>query len=161
MMPVVYVKLLTSQQLLLSFITKMFFDHTCNPSYSGGTDQEDYSLKPALANSSWDTILKRKKSQKRADGVVQDVGPEFKPQYRKKKDVLWDQTPDLIHGRVGDAEALHQSQMDLFILNVESLPQRTWVRGQNEEARQLHILFSTFSLSFFLQVWPCYFTWND
>jgi hypothetical protein len=25
--------------------------HTCNPSYSGGRDQEDHSLKPAWANS--------------------------------------------------------------------------------------------------------------
>jgi hypothetical protein len=28
---------------------------------------------------------KKKKSQKKADGVVQGVGPEFKPQYHKKK----------------------------------------------------------------------------
>jgi hypothetical protein len=26
--------------------------HTCNPSYSGGRDQEDQGLKPARANSS-------------------------------------------------------------------------------------------------------------
>jgi hypothetical protein len=26
--------------------------HTCNPSYSGGTDQEDHCSKPAYANSS-------------------------------------------------------------------------------------------------------------
>jgi hypothetical protein len=32
--------------------------HTYNPSYSGGRDQEDCSLKPALANSSQDPILK-------------------------------------------------------------------------------------------------------
>jgi hypothetical protein len=32
--------------------------HTCNPSYSGGRDQEDHSLKPARANSSHDSILK-------------------------------------------------------------------------------------------------------
>jgi hypothetical protein len=25
--------------------------HSCNPSYSGGRDQEDHGLKPALANS--------------------------------------------------------------------------------------------------------------
>jgi hypothetical protein len=25
--------------------------HTCNPSYSGGRDQEDQGLKPVLANS--------------------------------------------------------------------------------------------------------------
>jgi hypothetical protein len=30
--------------------------HTCNPSYLGGRDQEDWSSKPAQANSSWDFI---------------------------------------------------------------------------------------------------------
>jgi hypothetical protein len=32
--------------------------HSCNPSYSGGRDQEDHSLKPAQANSYRDPILK-------------------------------------------------------------------------------------------------------
>jgi hypothetical protein len=32
--------------------------HTCNPNYSGGRDQEDCSLRPALANSSQDFISK-------------------------------------------------------------------------------------------------------
>jgi hypothetical protein len=32
--------------------------HACNPSYSGGRDQEDRSLKPARANSLRDPILK-------------------------------------------------------------------------------------------------------
>jgi hypothetical protein len=32
--------------------------HACNPSYSGGSDQEDRVLKPAGANSSGDPILK-------------------------------------------------------------------------------------------------------
>jgi hypothetical protein len=31
---------------------------TCNPSYSGGRDQEDCGSKPARANSLWDPILK-------------------------------------------------------------------------------------------------------
>jgi hypothetical protein len=30
-----------------------------NPSYSGGRDQEDCSLKPAQANSSWSPYLKK------------------------------------------------------------------------------------------------------
>jgi hypothetical protein len=30
--------------------------HTCNPSYSGGRDQEDWVLKPDQANSSRDPI---------------------------------------------------------------------------------------------------------
>jgi hypothetical protein len=58
--------------------------HTCNPSYSGGRDQENRSSKPAQANSLRDPISKNP-SPKRAGGVVQGVGPEFKPQYRKKK----------------------------------------------------------------------------
>jgi hypothetical protein len=31
--------------------------HTCNPSYSGGRDQEDHVSKPAQANSSQDLFL--------------------------------------------------------------------------------------------------------
>jgi hypothetical protein len=61
--------------------------HTCNPSYSEGRDQEDCGSKPAQANSSWDLIL-RNPSQKMAGGVAQDVGSEFKPQYRKKKKII-------------------------------------------------------------------------
>jgi hypothetical protein len=58
--------------------------HTCNPSYSGGYDQEGYSLKPAWANSFRDSISPNP-SQKRTGGVTQGVGTEFKPQYCKKK----------------------------------------------------------------------------
>jgi hypothetical protein len=43
-------------------------------------------LKPARANSSGDQILKNP-SQKKADGVAQGVGPEFKPWYDKKKKI--------------------------------------------------------------------------
>jgi hypothetical protein len=32
--------------------------HACNPSYSGGRDQEDCGLRPAQPNSSWEPILK-------------------------------------------------------------------------------------------------------
>jgi hypothetical protein len=60
--------------------------HSCNPSYSGGRDQEDGSSKPAQTNSLQDPILKKKKkSQKTVGGLAQGVGPEFKPQYCKKK----------------------------------------------------------------------------
>jgi hypothetical protein len=58
--------------------------HAYNSSYSGGKNQEDHGLEPAWANSSSDLILKNP-SQKRADGVAQSVGPEFKPQYWKRK----------------------------------------------------------------------------
>jgi hypothetical protein len=33
--------------------------HTCNPTYSGGRDQEDCGSKPAQANRSQDPILKK------------------------------------------------------------------------------------------------------
>jgi hypothetical protein len=50
--------------------------HTCEPSYSGGRDQEGCSSKPAWANSSRDPISKKKKQKKklhtkRAGGTVQ------------------------------------------------------------------------------------------
>jgi hypothetical protein len=54
--------------------------HACNPSYSGGRDLEDHSLKPARADSSQDPISKRPIT-KWAGGVAQGIGPKFKPQY--------------------------------------------------------------------------------
>jgi hypothetical protein len=59
--------------------------HTCNPSYSGGLQ-----FKVNLKNSLQDHILKnasqkKRKRKNRAGGVTQGEGPEFKPQYQKKK----------------------------------------------------------------------------
>jgi hypothetical protein len=57
-------------------------------SLSGDGEQEDWGSKPPQANSLRDPILKTNKQtnhKKRAGGVAQGVGPEFKPQYRKKK----------------------------------------------------------------------------
>jgi hypothetical protein len=51
--------------------------HTYNPSYSGGRDQEDHSLKPGQIVC--ETLSRKTPSQKRAG-----VAPEVKPQYRKK-----------------------------------------------------------------------------
>jgi hypothetical protein len=48
---------------------------TCNPSYSGGRDQEDHSSKPAQANSSRDPISKNP-SQKRAGGEFKPIPPK-------------------------------------------------------------------------------------
>jgi hypothetical protein len=56
--------------------------HACNPSYSGGRDQEYCSSKPAQVNSWQDPILKNP-SQK-AGATLQGVGSEFKPQNQKK-----------------------------------------------------------------------------
>jgi hypothetical protein len=55
-----------------------------DPSYSGGRDQEDSSLKTVQANSSRPNPEK-KKSQKRVDGVAQGIGPEIKSQHCRKK----------------------------------------------------------------------------
>jgi hypothetical protein len=65
--------------------------HTCNSSYSGGRDQEDQCSKPVWENNSRDPrpYLEKKQSQERAGGVAQGVGPEFKPQYCKKKKGSW------------------------------------------------------------------------
>jgi hypothetical protein len=44
----------------------------CNPSYSGGRDQEDGGLKPAWANSLQDPISK-KPPQKKGGGLVEQL----------------------------------------------------------------------------------------
>jgi hypothetical protein len=41
---------------------KVLMAHTCNPSYSRGSDQEDHDSKPAQADSLWDHILKKNPS---------------------------------------------------------------------------------------------------
>jgi hypothetical protein len=58
--------------------------HAWNPSNSGGREQEDLGLKPAQANSLQDPISKASNT-KRASGLAQVEGPEFKPQYAKNK----------------------------------------------------------------------------
>jgi hypothetical protein len=59
--------------------------HACNPSYSGGRDQEDHGLKPTRANSSARPYLKKLFTKNRTSGMAVGEGPEFKPQYSKKK----------------------------------------------------------------------------
>jgi hypothetical protein len=59
--------------------------YNSNPSYLGGRNQEDCGSKAARANSSRDSILKKSITKKRAGGVAQVIGPEFKLQYREKK----------------------------------------------------------------------------
>jgi hypothetical protein len=57
--------------------------YAINPNDSGGRDQEDHGSKPAQANSLQDPIYPTQK--KNAGEVAQGEGPEFKPQYCKKK----------------------------------------------------------------------------
>jgi hypothetical protein len=66
--------------------------HSYNPSFSEGRDQEDWGLKPAQANSFMRSYLEKNPSQKRACGMAQAVGPEFKSKYHKttKKDAHLD-----------------------------------------------------------------------
>jgi hypothetical protein len=60
--------------------------YACNPSYSGGKDQADHGLKSAWVNSLQDPISKTPITKNWAGGVSQGEGPEFKPQYRKRKE---------------------------------------------------------------------------
>jgi hypothetical protein len=53
--------------------------HSCNPSHSGSRDQSQ----PGQIVQ--EILFRKHPSQKRTGEVVQGVGPEFKPQYCKKK----------------------------------------------------------------------------
>jgi hypothetical protein len=53
--------------------SQVLVTHTCNPTYSGGRDQENRCSRPAWANSSPDPILKKTHHKKRAGGVAQGV----------------------------------------------------------------------------------------
>jgi hypothetical protein len=64
--------------------------HGCNPSYSGGRDQEDWGSKPAQANSLWDPVSKKSiinkewKNGSRCRSWVQT--PVQQKKKKKKKD---------------------------------------------------------------------------
>jgi hypothetical protein len=58
--------------------------HACNPSYSGGRDQEDRSSKPAQANSSRDPISKKPITKKGLVEWLIGVGPDCKKKKKKK-----------------------------------------------------------------------------
>jgi hypothetical protein len=59
--------------------------HACNPSYSGGRDP-GIAVQSQPMQTVWETLSQKKnKSQKSAGVVAQGDGPEFKPQYSKKK----------------------------------------------------------------------------
>jgi hypothetical protein len=72
--------------------------HACNPSYSGGRDQEDQGSKPAQANSSQDSILKNTHHEK---GLVewlkvQALSSNPSTTKKKKKKKNWfPESPDL------------------------------------------------------------------
>jgi hypothetical protein len=60
--------------------------HTCNPNYSGGRDQEDHDLKPALQIAPKTLSQKTGHQKKRTGRAAQGAGPKFKLQYHKTKE---------------------------------------------------------------------------
>jgi hypothetical protein len=56
----------------------------CNPSYSGGRDQED-GVQSQPREIVRETLSQKTFHKNRVGGVAQGEGPEFKTQYRKKK----------------------------------------------------------------------------
>jgi hypothetical protein len=66
--------------------------HICNPSYSGGRDQEDGGSKPAQATSSQDPISKKASTKKgwwsglRCRTCIQHSNPSTMNQKKEKKD---------------------------------------------------------------------------
>jgi hypothetical protein len=59
--------------------------HVCNPSYSGGRDQEDLSSKPAQANSLGDTILENPITKKGLAKWLKVKAPSSNHSTAKKK----------------------------------------------------------------------------
>jgi hypothetical protein len=57
---------------------KMKLDYSCNPSYSGGRDQEDCGSKPAR-QIVCKTLSQKTLQKNKAGGVAQSEGLEFKP----------------------------------------------------------------------------------
>jgi hypothetical protein len=57
--------------------------HTCNPSYSGGRDQENCSSSQP-GEIAHETLSQKTLHKNRTAGVAQGEGPEFEPQYHKK-----------------------------------------------------------------------------
>jgi hypothetical protein len=63
--------------------------HTCNPSYAGGRDQEDHSLKPARAIVQ-ETLSQKKKITKRGWWALSSNLSTAKKKKRKERGILSD-----------------------------------------------------------------------
>jgi hypothetical protein len=59
--------------------------HACNPSYSGGRDQEDHRSKPAQANSSGDPIWKNPSQKIGLVEWLKEKALSSNPSIKKKK----------------------------------------------------------------------------
>jgi hypothetical protein len=68
---VTYLDVFKKQKFKTQKVRPVLVAHTCNPSYSKGRDQEDHGSQPAWANSSRDTILKKKKKTYHKKGLVE------------------------------------------------------------------------------------------
>jgi hypothetical protein len=51
-----YIRWSIFQEQTKAHLSRALVVHACNPSYSGGSDREDWGSKPAWRNSSWDPI---------------------------------------------------------------------------------------------------------
>jgi hypothetical protein len=60
--------------------------HACNPSYSGGKDQE-IKVRSQPGQAVLETLSQMTLHKNRVGGMTQGEFPEFKPQYHKKKRV--------------------------------------------------------------------------
>jgi hypothetical protein len=58
--------------------------HSCNPSYLGGWDWDNYGLRLAWANVSWDSISKLTRTKWSRVPTLEEWGPKFKPQSHQK-----------------------------------------------------------------------------
>jgi hypothetical protein len=81
---------------LKSILCQVPVTHACNPSYMGVWDQEDCGLRPAQANSSWDSNLQNNQSKMEwrcgsssRTPALRIWSPELKPQSQQnKKNIL-------------------------------------------------------------------------
>jgi hypothetical protein len=81
--------------------------HACNPSYSGGRNQEDRGSKPSWANSLQDCILKiEKKGKKKKDwwsgsrcrALSSNPSTGKKKKKKKERNTVFFKTMDLFYG---------------------------------------------------------------
>jgi hypothetical protein len=69
-------------------LSQVLVAHTCNPSYSGGREQEDLSSPGQIVR---EIVSGKTLHKNRAGGVAQSEGSEFKPQNHKRGGGIWTQ----------------------------------------------------------------------
>jgi hypothetical protein len=78
-------KYTTNASLKFCGSSKALVAHACNPSYSGGSNQEDRGSKPAWANRQTvrETLPQKYLTQKRSGGMAQGVALRSSPSIEK------------------------------------------------------------------------------